>query len=758
MKQTAPTNCRLCGYLCALTAHIEDGRIVDVTPDENRFPYDPSLQKGCLRWRSYVDILNHPQRVNYPLKRVGERGSGQWQQIPWAQAVDEIAARLAKLKEQYGAETLATSIGGPHATYWPMHRFLNLFGTPNNVGIGQICWNPAIWINTLTFGWPVDNELDPDLTECAIVWGTNPAESDNSYMWRSIRRMGQAGKNLIVVDPRHSRTARVAKYWLPIRPATDSALALGLVHVVVNEKLYNAEFVARWCTGFDELKQHIARYTPQLCAEITGVPAERIAEVARLFAAGKPSTITHGRGIDQIGANSIATHRAIAILKALTGNVDVQGANHMGDMPEYVAEVDFELAGRLTPEQRAKGLGMQRTLLQSYAGYDRVRQETLKLGKRLPERYLTSAHPNLVWRAMRDSEPYPIRAMVVMGCNPLMTQADTKLIYEALHKLDLLVVLEYFKSSTALLADYIMPAASGLERALIQTNAGVTNLAYGGPKAIPPMFERHSDFDFWRGLGLRLGQSAEWPWETFEQALDAMFAPLGGDWQTFCQGGIFAGDYIYQKYQLADASGQPQGFATPSGKVELHSALLAELGYEPLPKYKTPQPYDVVKYPLQLITGARFQPYYASSYRQIARFRQMHPIPTAELSAATAQKFGIVDGHEIWVENDRGRQRFTAKICEICDGVVSIEYGWWYPDPNDDRKSLDSIWTANANVLTHADFESCEPLLGQWTYNGIPCRISRVATNESGLDTCVDSEEVFLEADGRVNGVNKNER
>jgi anaerobic selenocysteine-containing dehydrogenase len=137
--------------------------------------------KGCRRWRSNAEILNHPQRMNFPLKRVGERGAGQWKQIPWTQALDEIAGRLGDLKQSYGAETLATSIGGPHATYWPMHRFLNLFGSPNNVGIGQICWNPAIWTNTLTFGWPIDNELDPERTSCAIIWGTNPAESDNSF-------------------------------------------------------------------------------------------------------------------------------------------------------------------------------------------------------------------------------------------------------------------------------------------------------------------------------------------------------------------------------------------------------------------------------------------------------------------------------------------------------------------------------------------------------------------------------------------------
>ncbi len=169
-------NCRFCGYLCGLTATIIDGRVVALEPDPSRYPYDTSIQRGCLRWKENLKFLDHPQRVNYPLKRVGERGSGEWQQVTWEDALADIVERLQTLKDKYGAETLATSIGGPHATYWPLHRFMNLFGSPNNMGIGQICWNPGIWVNTLTYGWPVENELDLEKTSCAILWGTNLAE------------------------------------------------------------------------------------------------------------------------------------------------------------------------------------------------------------------------------------------------------------------------------------------------------------------------------------------------------------------------------------------------------------------------------------------------------------------------------------------------------------------------------------------------------------------------------------------------------
>lgn len=728
MTDAVRTNCRLCGYLCALSAQVEDGRVVSVEPDPTRYPYDVSIMKGCRRWRANTEILNHPHRINTPLKRAGERGEGRWQEISWTQALDEIAERLAALKQRYGAETVATSIGGPHATYWPMHRFLNLFGSPNNVGIGQICWNPAIWMNTLTFGWPIDNDLDPERTSCAIVWGTNPAESDNSFFWRALVKFAHGGGTLIVVDPRRTRTASMAKHWLAIKPATDSALALGLLHVIVNEKLYDAAFVEQWCTGFAELREHVRDYTPQRCAEITGLEPEQIVEAAREFAKARPSTIISGRGIDQIGANSIATHRTLALLKAVTGNVDIPGANHLGEMPDFTPETDLELSERLTEEQQKKQLGRNDLLLQTYAGYRHVAEHTQKAGKRLPHRYLTSAHPNLVWRAMVTGEPYPIRSLFVMGCNPLLTQADTHLIYEALRSLDLLVVLEYYKTPTAMLADYILPSAGGLERSLIQTNAGVANIAYGGPPAIPPRFERHTDFAVWRGLGMRLGQAADWPWETFDEALNEIFRPIGLTWDEFCEMGLYAPDYLYEKHNATNPeTGRPTGFSTPSGKIELRSQVLAELGYEALPTYQPPRPVSAALYPLELITGARFQPFYASSFRQIESLRKTHPEPWAEMNAETAAEIGAAEGDEVLVETASGAARFKTKIAKMRAGVVSVEYGWWFPEEASEPEALRSIWKSNANCLTNANFEACEPLLGQWTYNGLPCRVTLVA-------------------------------
>ena len=727
--KTVVTNCRFCGYQCGLLAEVENGKVIKVRPDPKRFPYDERIQARCHRWRLAPEVMDHPHRVNHPLKRVGERGSGKWQRISWEQALDEIADKLRSLKETYGPENLATSIGGPHTTYWPLHRFMTLYGSPNNMGIGQICWNPGILVNSITYGWPIEMELDPALTECALLWGVNPAESDNSLFWHTIREFSRQGKPLIVVDPRRTATARLATLWLPVRPGTDPVLALGLLHVIIKKKLYNNSFVEQWCYGFDKLQNHVASYTPSYVEQVTGVAAEDVIKAACLFAENFPATLYSGRGIDQLGPNSVPTHRALAILRAVTGNVDVPGASYLTEMPDFSPEIDLELSEQFPAESRRKNIAGNRLLLQSDSGYEHLKSFTMKHNKRLPMRYLTSAHPNLIWRAMLEGKPYPVRSLIVMASNPLLTQADTNLVYRALKSLDLLVVLELFKTPTAMLADYILPVAGIMERPLLETNAGTANIAYGGDQAVEPYYERRPDYYFWRQIGIRLGQTKEWPWETYSEALQASLKPAGISWDDFCRTGLYMGPRQYFKYQETDPrSGQTVGFATASGKIELYSNFLEQINADALPVPK-PLPEESSAYPLKLITGARFQPYYASSYRQLKDFRQKHPHPWAEMSPATAAKYGLKDGSRVWVETEKGKAGFVVRIIEMRDDVISVEYGWWYPELEAAEPILGGMWLSNANILTSAEFESSDPLIGTWTYNGINCRIAKEDTN-----------------------------
>jgi anaerobic selenocysteine-containing dehydrogenase len=369
----------------------------------------------------------------------------------------------------------------------------------------------------------------------------------------------------------------------------------------------------------------------------------------------------------------------------------------------------------LPTEQRQKKLGNNLFRLQNFESYEKLSRYTQLHGKRLPARYLTSGHPYLAWQAMITGKPYPIRALIVMAGNPMLTQANTRMVYQALKSLDLLVVLDEFITPTAMLADYILPAAGSLEHSMIQTNGGVFNVAYGGPGAVPPLFERQPDYFFWYNLGVRCGQSQYWPWETLEIAYDHSFTPAGLNWPEFCQTGFYYKPPCYQKYES-------EGFATPSGKVELYSSLLEELGYNPLPEYMRINNKSS-DYPLDLITGVRHQPYYATEFRQIKKLRRVRPEPIVEMDATTAFQLNLNAGECVWVETSEGRIKHTLQLAKMRPGMVAIEYGWWFPELPAKEPSLGGVWKSNANLLTRADIDGCDPILGQWSYRTLHCRV-----------------------------------
>ena len=733
--EVKPTNCHYCGYCCAFLATVEDGRVTDLVPDPSRYPYDERILAGCRRWRMNLDALDGPDRVNYPLRRAGKRGGNEWESVSWDEALDDIAARLRALADEHGPETLASAIGGPHASFWPLHRFMNLFGSPNNMGIGQICWNPRIWMDALTFGWTVEADIVPGVTECLFIWGTNPAQSDNSAFWRSILAFARSDAALVVVDPRRTQAAAVADLWLPVRPGTDCTLALGLLHVIIGEGLVDRAFVDAWCHGFDELAEHVRPYTPAHVAAVCGLPEDDIVRAARLFGRAGAAALVSGRGVDQVGANVAPTHRAICCLRAVTGNVDKPGSCVLAEGPDFVSEMELEMSDALAPERRARCLNTPFTPLQCYDGYDRARKLTEKLGRTLPERYLTSALPHLVLRAMEEGEPYPVRALIVNATNPLLTYADTHRVFDALMGLDLLVVLDYYMTPTAMIADYVLPAAGAIERPVLQVHGGVANMGYGGPAAVEPYYERRTDYDVFRGLGLRLGQEDAWPEETLADAFAAQLARAGMDWDAFCQLGIYWQPPAHAKHELPGPDGRSQGFATTTGKIELASEFLPTLGGPRLPEPAAPaaplcSPELVEDAEraggahLPMITGSRKQPYNASMYFNNPAFRQKSPHPVAEVSEATAGRLGLKPGDRVEIATDKGSARFILETAPLRDDLVNVDYGWWHPEWEPGGPDLGGMWESNVNCLTSC--EPGEPLIGTWSYNAIDCVIRRI--------------------------------
>lgn len=734
MTETKRTNCHYCGYCCAFLATVEDGRVIDLVPDTTRYPYDERLVSGCRRWRMNLDTLDGADRVNYPLRRIGERGSNQWQRVSWDEAIDDIASRLRDLAAAHGPEAVASAIGGPHASYWPLHRFMNLFGSPNNMGIGQICWNPRIWMDVLTFGWTVEADIVPGTTDCLFIWGTNPAQSDNSAFWRSLIQFSKTDSMLVVIDPRRTQIAALADIWLPIRPGTDCTLALGLLHVIIEDDLVDRAFVDAWCYGFDELADHVKSYNPSHVAEACGIQTEDLIRAAHAFGEAQAAALVSGRGVDQTGANVAPTHRAICCLRAVTGNIDKPGSCVMTEGADFISEMELEMSDALAPEQLTRCLNTPYTPLQCYDGYESVRKLTEKLGRTLPGRYLTSAHPDLVLRAMETGEPYPIRALIVNATNPLLTYADTHRVCDALMGLDLLVVLEYCMTPTASIADYVLPVAAAIERPVLQVHGGVANMGYGGPAAVEPYYERKTDYDIFRALGKALGQSDAWPDESLADAFAAQLAGAGVDWEAFCESGIYYRAPAYAKHEALGPNGVPCGFATTTGKIELASEFLPHVG-----GFRLPEPAALSKscsdtlidrvcsaggVHLSLITGSRKQPYNASMYFNNKEFRARSPYPMAEMNEATAERLGLVAGDRVEIATDKGSARFIVGLTAMRDDLLNVDYGWWHPEWEPGLPRMGGIWESNVNCLTSCERD--EPMIGTWSYNALDCVLCKI--------------------------------
>lgn len=732
--------CFGCSSQAGVLATLKDGRVVRLGGEPDHY-----LNKGwlCERAYAFIEHLYHPKRLNYPLKRIGGRGEGRWKRISWDEALDEIAEKLAEIREKYGAEALAT-IGGTGRGHQETFkkRFMNLFGSPNTANAGQWCAINSYIVETAVYGFLTRYKAGPHKAMCIVIWGGNPDQS-RPCEFRKLLELKEAGTKFIVIDPRRSETVeKLADTWLQIRPGTDAALALGWINVIIEEELYDKEFVEKWCYGFEKLRERAREYPPSRVSSITWIPERDIVESARMYATLKPASIRWGLRPD-IGRNATSNIQAKAILRAITGNLDIFGGDMLyGPCEKANYGPLFEYTDMLPQEQRMKQLGADKHKLWTWPGYQLIYEATKRYwyGKGCIFSYAPACHGPDIWRAILTGKPYPIKAVICGGANPIIDYPNSKLVYKALKSpnLELFVVLEQWMTPTAMLADYVLPVASWLEMPVVHMSTldGLTNFAAAGEKIVDPLYERKPDYYFWQGLGLRLGQEKYWR-KTLEEEWEYLLKPLMEELnvKTYEE---FARKVRWwfppaeeKKYEKIDPeTGKPRGFATPTGKVELYSTILEKLGYDPLPNYVEPpetplsSPELAEKYPLILITGPRFRPFHHSEHRQLRKLRRLHPDPLAEIHPETAAKYGVKNGEWVIIETPRGRIKQKAKLTTaIHPKMVSVEHGWWFPEEIPEDPILFRAFESNPNVLTCDEEEYCDPPTGAATFQPLLCRI-----------------------------------
>ena len=688
-EQVVRSTCELCNAGCGVIVHLRDGRPVRVEGNP-----DSPINRGalCPKGMAALEYLNHPERLKYPLKRAGERGEGKWQQITWDEALNTIAAELTRAKGKYGAESVVFIRGGAKGyqdSY--LARLANVFGAPNVASAAPMCHAPRVNASVITYGFMAlpDYEYPP---ACIVLWGVNTCLTAIGDCKRTNEALAR-GSKLIVIDPGETVFAKKADIWVKPRPCSDLALALGMINVILDEGLFDEDFVKGWTVGFDKLRAHVQNYPPEKVEEITWVPAETIRKAARFYANNKPACIAWGNSIDN-NINNFQSARAIAMLRAITGNIGKPG----GDL-EWSSS---GIVAKTSPE-----------LLQQDALPAEARAKRISAGNTLP--IIFYALPQDIVKAVLKADPYPIRAAFIQGGSLLHTYTNVQEVYQALRSLDFLVVSDFFMTPTAEMADIVLPVATYLE--IDSFHESEYSATVGVIQKVAQTGECWSDLRICNELAKRLGLGRYF-WKDEKQALDFILKPRGLTFNEFRKVGLVSASKQYRQYER-------NGFNTPSGKVELYSSRLEEWGFEPLPVYHEPpespfsEPELAREYPL-VFTNWKLAPFQHSQGRQIKSLRGNHPDPLAVIHSKTASKLGIKEGDWVYIETKRGRIRQKAALSTKIDPrVVILEHGWWFPEKDSEMHG----WAeSNINILT----DSKPPYgreMGSATLRGIVCKV-----------------------------------
>ncbi len=679
---------------CGLLVHLEDGRITKVEPD----PQSP-LNRGsiCAKGIAQLERMNHPDRLTIPLKREGKRGGGQWKPISWDEALDLVARNIEEVKSRHGAEAICFAQGTPKGLeLYLMIRLANLLEAPNLITPGSVCHMPRETASILTCGFfPIpDYDNHPS---CVIVWGSNLFQTnEEGVMGSQLRRALNRGAKLVVIDPRKTDVAKQADLWLQPNPGTDLPLALGMAKVILDDGLYDRDFVENWTVGFGPFSEHLQHYSLRRVSEITWIPEEKIRETARLYAQTKPACIQWGNALEHT-VNSIQCARALLILMAVTGNLDTPGGNVQRQGPPIMKAGALVLSNRF-PDKKQKILSAQFPLA-AMMGF-------------VPSQLITEA--------IVTGNPYPIRMMYVQGGNPLLSYVDARETFEALGKLDFLAVSEIFLTPTAQLADLVLPAATNFEF----DDIGHLGLSHGfilaRPKVVDPPGTCWADSKILNELGKRLGFS-EFFWPDIGECLNEILRPAGLTFEAFREVGMLKGNWEYKAYEKA-------GFKTPSGKVEIYSQILKDWGFDPLPSYRgireqlKAEAGPSEKFPF-ILTSAKDPFSFHSAYRNIASLRKHSPNPTVLMHPEVGSRHGIREGDWVSIETDQGSiQQKAVFSAELDPRVLIGSFGWWFPERSD--LELSGWKEANFNILT-SNKPPFDPTIGTPNLRAIPCRISR---------------------------------
>lgn len=635
IRTVCPRNCY---STCNFIAHEKDGRLVKIEGIKDH----PVTDTPCLKGLSYTRRVYSPDRLKYPLKRVGERGEGKWKRISWEEAYQEMAENFINIKDKYGPESIL------YYTYSGSYGNMNEFGAKffkllggYSQCYGSLCWPAGLEATQLTYGGKkYHHPKDFINSKLIILWGKNPV-STNVQEMKFIHEAREKGATLVVIDPLFTRTAAKADIHIRPRVGTDGALALGLAHIIVKENLHDQSFIAEHVKGFSEYKELIEKYTPEKVAEITEIPEETIIDLALMYGKTKPANIICGYGL-QRHTNGGQMVRSIAVLPAITGNIGISGGGF-----NYANFDGYIFGGTGTPNPPEESYKIRN--IGQYS----------KLG----EAILKAKNPS-------------IKAIMVERGNPLTVNPNTNVVKEGFSKAEYIVCIDQFITDSAEVADLVLPAKTLFEQTDIHACYWHHYIQLR-QKVIDSPFEAKPESEIYKELARVCGMDLKYFDINPEQAVRNALEGTGITYEQLKKGPV-------RSPISRDVAWEDLKFPTPSGKIEIYSEEAEEKwGVDPLPvyeelkesKYSTPKLFE--KYPLRFMS-AHPKNRIHSQFGFLDWLIEIDSEPICEIHPKDAKERGIKTGDLVTVFNDRGQFTLKANVTEfVIPGMINVWEGWW---------------------------------------------------------------------------------
>ncbi|TET48267.1 MAG: aminotransferase class V-fold PLP-dependent enzyme [Actinomycetota bacterium] len=735
--------CGICSAGCWIIADYDKkGRIAGIRPDK-----ESQMGIICRLAEHAPEIIYSKDRLLYPMKRKGDKGSYGFERISWDQAYETIVEKLISIKKQYGPESNAiyTGVGSFELSFCDIYQpkgvavssassVLFPFGSPNTMGVGALCYVAYGMIAPhVTMGRMfMDSFSDIENSELIVVWGTNPATDLPPIDMKRILKAQKQGAEVVVIDPRKTATVKMTDgQWIPIRPGTDGALALGMINVLVEEELYDDDFVINWTTGFDDLVKYTQHYRPEVVEHITGVPKEDVVSLARKIAQAKGASKIMYTGMEYSNSG-VQNIRAALILWALAGQLDVPGGLCFA-MDKNKFPINRE--GLVENPDTGPRLGKDK-----FPVYIKYRDE---------------AHAIALPRSVLEGDPYKIRSLIILGSSIITSWPNPGIWKRTLNELDFLVTIDRQLTRDSAYADIVLPATTYFENISYMTYGSIFKIR---ERMIEPLGEARSDVFILSELARRLGYGHLYP-QTEEELLCHVLAGSGFSLDDVRKSeGLVSIDTEMMQYKKWEKGklrkdGKP-GFETPTGKFEIASTILEEYGYEPLPKYIEPkegplaQPELVKKYPLVFNSGARVTTSFHTQHHGIRGLFRDRPEPTVMINCEDAAKRGIVNGDKVMIKTPRANVVQRAIVTgDIKKGCIDANHACGSPvGPQ--------AWQ-NSNINDLTDLDNYDPISGFPVYKSLLCEIVKV--KDDGAPLVIDSGEIKLN-DIEVTGIEKSDK